>query len=99
MIHSAITISLVPEARGGPFVFWEDLAAGCAKAAALGFDAVEIFPRAADELNAKELKGLLQRNKLKLAAMGTGAGPGCCSTDSGRTTRCRRFWTRPSTRG
>ncbi len=74
MIHSAITISLVPEARGGPFVFWDDLAAGCAKAAELGFDAVEIFPRTTEELNAKELKGLLEKHKLKLAAMGTGAG-------------------------
>lgn len=74
MIHSAITLSLVPEARGGPFVFWDDLTAGCAKAAALGFDAVEIFPRSADELNAKQLKALLQQHKLKLAAMGTGAG-------------------------
>ena len=74
MIHSAITISLVPEARGGPFVFWDDLAAGCAKAAAFGFDAVEIFPRSAEELNARELKQLLQQHNLKLAAMGTGAG-------------------------
>jgi sugar phosphate isomerase/epimerase len=74
MIHSAVTISLVPEARGGPFVFWDDLAAGCARASELGFDAVEIFPRATEELSAKELKSLLQRHKLKLAAMGTGAG-------------------------
>ena len=29
MIRSCVTISLVPEARGGPFVFWDDLAAGC----------------------------------------------------------------------
>ena len=58
MIHSAVTISLVPEARGGPFVFWDDLAAGCARAAALGFDAVEIFPRSTEELNAKDLKRL-----------------------------------------
>ena len=74
MIRSAITISLVPEARGGPFVFWDDLAAGCAKAATLGFDAVEIFPRSPEELNAKDLKSLLRQHKLKLAAMGTGAG-------------------------
>lgn len=74
MIHSAITISLVPEARGGPFVFWDDLAAGCAKAAALGFDAVEIFPRSTEDLNGKELKRLLDQHKVKLAAMGTGAG-------------------------
>jgi sugar phosphate isomerase/epimerase len=74
MIHSAVTLSLVPEARGGPFVFWEDLAAGCAKAAAFGFDAVEIFPRTTEDLNAKDLKRLLKQHQLKLAAMGTGAG-------------------------
>ena len=74
MIHSAVTISLVPEARGGPFVFTDDLAAGCAKAAALGFDAVEIFPRSTDQLNARQLKQLLKQHRLKLAAMGTGAG-------------------------
>jgi sugar phosphate isomerase/epimerase len=74
MIRSAITISLVPEARGGPFVFWDDLAAGCARAAELGFDAVEIFARSAEEVNAKELKQLLAQHNLKLAAMGAGAG-------------------------
>jgi hypothetical protein len=38
MIKSAVTISLVKEAEGGPFVFWHDLAAGCAKAAELGVE-------------------------------------------------------------
>ncbi len=74
MIHSAVTISLVPEARGGPFVFWDDLATGCARAAAHGFDAVEIFPRTTEDLNARQLKQLLKQHKLKLAAMGTGTG-------------------------
>jgi sugar phosphate isomerase/epimerase len=74
VIHSAITISLVPEARGGPFVFPDDLAVGCARAAALGFDAVEIFPRSAEELNARALRQLLNQHHLKLAAIGTGAG-------------------------
>ena len=74
IMFSAITISLVPEARGGPFVFWDDLAAGCAKAAEFGFDAVEIFPRSAEELNAKEVKQLLAKHHLRLAAVGTGAG-------------------------
>lgn len=74
MIQSAITISLVPEARGGPFVFWDDLAAGCARAAALGFDAVEIFPPSADALDARALKKLLVQYSLKVAAIGTGAG-------------------------
>ena len=74
MIRSAVTISLVPEARGGPFVFWDDLASACQKAAALGFDAVEIFPRSAEEVDAKELRRLLTDHNLKLAAMGSGAG-------------------------
>jgi sugar phosphate isomerase/epimerase len=72
-MRSAVTISLVPEASGGPFVFW-DLAEGCKKAAALGFDAVEVFPRSADEVDARALKLLLQEYKLRLAGMGTGAG-------------------------
>ena len=55
-------------------VFWDDLATGCARAAAHGFDAVEIFPRTTEDLNARQLKQLLKQHKLKLAAMGTGAG-------------------------
>jgi len=74
MMRCAVTVSLVPEARGGPFVYWDDLAAGCARAAALGFEAIEIFPRSLDELNAQELRELLNRHQLQLAAMGTGAG-------------------------
>jgi sugar phosphate isomerase/epimerase len=73
-IRSAVTISLVPEARGGPFVFWDDLADGCRQAAELGFDAVEVFPPDAETLDELDLKGLLERYNLKLAAVGTGAG-------------------------
>ena len=73
-MRSAVTISLVPEASGGPFVFWHDLAAGCAQAAELGFDAVEVFPRSAAELDVTLLRSCLDRHGLKLAAMGTGAG-------------------------
>ena len=74
MIKSAITLSLVPELRGGPFVLWDDLAASCAQAAKLGFDAVEIFPATADALDARELKKLLAQHSLQVAAIGTGAG-------------------------
>ena len=74
MICSAITISLVPEARGGPFVYWDGLAEGCAKASELGFDAVEIFPPDADAIDAEKVKPLLEQHKLKVAAVGTGAG-------------------------
>src|SRR5215212_7770848 len=73
-MKSAVTISLVLEARGGPFVFWDDLAGACAKASELGFDGVEIFPSAADAVDSEEVKKLLAKHRLKLAAVGTGAG-------------------------
>jgi len=73
-MHSAVTISLVPEARGGPFVLWDDLAAGCATAAELGFDAVEIFPAGAEALDVAHVTKLLSVKGLKCAAVGTGAG-------------------------
>lgn len=73
-MRSAVTISLVREATGGPFVFWHDLAAACARAAELGFDAVEVFPRSVAELDVPLLRSCLERHGLKLAAMGTGAG-------------------------
>ena len=71
-MKSAITISLVEEARKGPFVYHDGLADGCARAAAAGFDAVEIFVPSFDPL--PELAGLLENHSLKLAAIGTGAG-------------------------
>src|SRR4051794_40928338 len=74
MIRSAVTISLVPEARGGPFVFWDDLAEGCRKAAELGFDAVEVFPSDSSDIAPEVVTPLLKRHNLKLAAVGTGAG-------------------------
>ena len=74
MIRSSVTVSLVPEARGGPFVFWDDLPAACAKAKALGFDGVEVFPPDGQALDGKELRKLLDGQGLALAAVGTGAG-------------------------
>ncbi len=73
-MRSAVTVSLVPEARGGPFVFWDDLPAACRRAAELGFDAVELFPPGPDAVNPAELRTLLDDNGLSLAAVGTGAG-------------------------
>lgn len=73
-MRSAVTISLVPETQGGPFVFWNGLADGFARAARLGFDAVEIFPSSAEELDAREVKKLCAQHNLKIAALGTGAG-------------------------
>ncbi|MHC4994287.1 MAG: TIM barrel protein [Planctomycetota bacterium] len=73
-IKTSITISLVEEARGGPFVLWDGVAAGCAFAAELGFDGVEIFAPSPDAVDDDELRGLLEKHDLDLAAVGTGAG-------------------------
>jgi len=73
-MKSSVTVSLVPEAKGGPFVFWDNLAKACAQARALGFDAIEIFPPSAESLDVKDIRNLLERNQLQLAAIGTGAG-------------------------
>ncbi len=74
MIRSAVTVCLVPEAHRGPFVFHGNLEAGCARAARAGFDAIEVFPPYADEIDARELRGWLREHRLELAALGTGAG-------------------------
>lgn len=73
-MKSAITISLVEEARGGPFVYWDGLADGCKRAAAAGFDAVELFVPGPEAINPAELRRLLDEYQLALAAVGTGAG-------------------------
>lgn len=73
-MKSAITICLVSEAHAGPFVFHEGLEKGCAQAAKLGFDAVEIFPPDAQTVDVDLLKKLLRKHRLKVAAFGTGAG-------------------------
>ena len=54
-MKSAITICLVPEARSGPFVFHDGLAAGCRAAVDLGFDGVEIFPESGGALDTAEV--------------------------------------------
>ena len=74
MIKSAITVSLVPEAKGGPFVFWDGLEDCFQHAADLGFDAVEIFAPGPDAVDRDQLHGLVEKHKLAVAAVGTGAG-------------------------
>jgi sugar phosphate isomerase/epimerase len=73
-MKSAITVSLVPAAKGGPFVFWNGLADAFEQAAALGFDAVEIFPPSAKAIDIAEVQGLADRHLLRVAAIGTGGG-------------------------
>jgi sugar phosphate isomerase/epimerase len=73
-MKSAVTVSLVAEARGGPFVFWDDLPSACRSARAFGFDAIELFPPGPDAIDTAELKALLDDTGLAVAAVGTGAG-------------------------
>ena len=73
-MKSCITISLVEEARGGPFVLWDGLENSINFAAELGYDAVEIFAPGPEGIDADSLGKLLDKAGLKLAALGTGAG-------------------------
>ncbi|TWU57031.1 D-tagatose 3-epimerase [Rubripirellula tenax] len=99
-MKSCITISLVEEARGGPFVLWDGLEKSIAFAAELGYDAVEIF--AADfaggpeSIDAAALKSMLDNAGLKCAAFGTGAGwvkhkLQLADPDAGRRSTARDF--------
>lgn len=73
-IRSAVTVCLVPELPHGPFVFRDPLPESCRKAAAAGFDAVEILFPSADAADPGALREALSSSGLKLAAFGTGAG-------------------------
>ena len=73
-MKSAITVSLVPQARSGPFVFWDGLSNAAQQASAHGFDAIEIFPPNADALDTTAIRELLKSHRLAVAAVGTGGG-------------------------
>jgi sugar phosphate isomerase/epimerase len=92
----AVTISLVPQARGGPFVFWNDLEASCQTAAELGFDGVELFLPGATAVESSRLRAVLDATGLALAAVGTGAGwvlqhLHLCDSDARRRIEAREF--------
>lgn len=96
MIRSAVTVSLVEEARGGPFVFWDGLSDAFARARALGFDAIEIFAPGPQAVPQAELQELVQSSGLQVAAVGTGAGMvkhglSLTDPDAGRRTAAQDF--------
>ena len=74
MIKSAVTIAVVPQIKAGPWIFWDNLEESMSKAAALGFDAIELFTASGNAIEPDTLKKLLKRFNLNLAAVGTGAG-------------------------
>ncbi|MEM1069022.1 MAG: sugar phosphate isomerase/epimerase family protein [Planctomycetota bacterium] len=73
-MKSCVTISLVEEARGGPFVLWDGLEKSIAFAGELGYDAVEIFAPGVEAIDADALGKMLSDAGVKLAGLGTGAG-------------------------
>lgn len=73
MNPTAITASLVPEARGGgPFILWDDISTSCAKARALGYDAIELFAPSVDAV--RDACAAIRKSGLAVATVGTGAG-------------------------
>lgn len=73
-MKSCVTIALVPAIKTGPWIFWDDLEVGMHKAAALGFDGVELFTASAEAVAIDKLMRLTQELGLSVGAVGTGAG-------------------------
>lgn len=73
-MKSCVTIALVPTISTGPWIYWNDLESSLQKAAALGFDAVELFTASADAISADHLKDRCLHYGLSVGAVGTGAG-------------------------
>lgn len=73
-MKTAVTLCRVPESAAGPFVFHDPLETGFAKAAALGYDAVELFLQGPDAVAVEEIQALQKQHGLAIAAVGTGAG-------------------------
>lgn len=95
-MKSCITISLVEEARGGPFVLWDGLEKSIAFAGELGYDAVEIFAPGMESIDTDALGNMLDAAGLKLAALGTGAGwvkkkLQLSDSDAGKRAQARKF--------
>ena len=96
MIRTAVTVSLVEQARRGPFVFHGDLESGCRQAAELGFDAIELFAPSGEVIRGLPLRRMLSEYGLQLAAVGTGAGMvvhklQLCDVDPGRRGEAEAF--------
>jgi sugar phosphate isomerase/epimerase len=73
-MKTAVTICRVPEMAAGPFVFHDELDVAFAKAAACGYDAVELFFGGPDEVPVETIRALCEQFGLGVAAVGSGAG-------------------------
>jgi sugar phosphate isomerase/epimerase len=73
-MKSSITIALVPQIKKGPWVFWNDIETSMQKAAALGFDAVELFTASGSAYEIEYIQQLTKQYGINISAVGTGAG-------------------------
>jgi len=73
----SVTISLVKEAAGGPFVYWHDPLDHAKRAKNLGFPAVEIFPPDSKALKPEVFPDIPYELGMKIAAVGSGGGWVC----------------------
>ena len=73
-MKSSVTLSLVNEARGGPFVYWSDVREACKEAKALGFIGIEVFAPGPEAFAKSEAAKIASDHGLKIAALGTGGG-------------------------
>jgi len=73
-MKTAITLCQVSEALHGPFVFRTPLPEAFATAAAMGYDAVELFLPGPDFISVAEVQSLSKQHGLEIAAVGSGAG-------------------------
>jgi sugar phosphate isomerase/epimerase len=73
-MRTAITLSQVPEAAAGPFVFRQPLPEAFALAKETGFDDVELFLPGPNAFSIREIQALAETHGLGIAAVGTGAG-------------------------
>lgn len=76
-MNPSVTISLVKEAAGGPFVYWHDPLDRAQRAKNLGYPAVEIFPPNAEALKLGNFPDIPSELGLKIAAVGSGGGWVC----------------------
>ncbi|UCD29709.1 MAG: sugar phosphate isomerase/epimerase [Planctomycetota bacterium] len=74
MIKTSATITMIPELKGGPFLFADDLEQSCRKAAGAGFDAVELVIPSVDSVDPENMQDILSKYNLQLAAVSSGGG-------------------------
>ncbi len=70
----AATVCLIPELASGPFLYSGELGPCCRRAAAAGFDAVELLVSSPDAVSPGTLQGALADNALALSGISTGGG-------------------------